>query len=98
MLRIWPDSELYSVLDFLSDSDRAKLNGKRAHTTFIQKLPQSAKRYQYYLSLMPYAVEQIDLTGYDLIISSSHAVAKGVITGPDQIGRASCRERVCQYV
>jgi len=90
MLKIWPHADLYSVIDFLSEDDRRKLDGKRAHTTFVQKLPQAARRYQYYLPLMPYAVEQIDLSGYDLVISSSHAVAKGVITGPDQLHICYC--------
>lgn len=90
MLTIWPQADLYSVIDFLSENDRAKLQGKRAYTTFIQKLPQASRRYQYYLPLMPYAVEQIDLSSYDLVISSSHAVAKGVITGPDQLHVCYC--------
>jgi glycosyltransferase involved in cell wall biosynthesis len=54
-------------------------------TTFIQQLPWAKKKYRAYLPLMPLAIEQFDLRGYDLILSSSHAVAKGVITGPDQI-------------
>src|SRR3546814_3348452 len=90
MLKIWPQADLYSVIDFLPDADRSKLGGKRAHTTSIQKLPQASRRYQYYLPLMPYAIEQLDLSDYDLIISSSHAIAKGVITGPDQLHICYC--------
>jgi glycosyltransferase involved in cell wall biosynthesis len=56
-----------------------------SRTTFIQKLPLLRKYHRQYLPLMPIAIEQLDLSGYDLIISSSHAVAKGVLTGPDQI-------------
>ncbi|KUM39586.1 glycosyltransferase family 4 protein [Pseudomonas sp. EpS/L25] len=85
LLDIWPEADLFSVIDFLSDEDRAQLKGKQATTTFIQRLPQAKKRYQTYLPLMPHAIEQLDLSGYDLIISSSHAVAKGVLTGPDQL-------------
>jgi glycosyltransferase involved in cell wall biosynthesis len=85
LLDIWPEADLFSVIDFLSDEDRAQLQGKQATTTFIQRLPQAKKRYQTYLPLMPHAIEQLDLSGYDLIISSSHAVAKGVLTGPDQL-------------
>ncbi|RZA26676.1 MAG: glycosyltransferase family 4 protein, partial [Proteobacteria bacterium] len=85
MLKIWPDADLFSVIDFLSDEDRKHLGGKRATTTFIQRLPKARTRYQKYLPLMPMAIEQLDLSGYDLILSSSHAVAKGVLTGPNQL-------------
>lgn len=90
ILKIWPQADLFSVIDFLSDKDRQHLLGKRAKTTFIQKLPRAAKYYQKYLSLMPLAIEQLDLSDYDLIISSSHAVAKGVITGSDQLHICYC--------
>ncbi|MFF7706241.1 glycosyltransferase [Pseudomonas sp. NPDC007930] len=85
MLKIWPDADLFAVIDFLSDEDRAKLGGKRAKTTFIQRLPKARSAYQRYLPLMPMAIEQLDLSGYDLILSSSHAVAKGVLSGPNQL-------------
>ncbi|WP_263261186.1 glycosyltransferase family 4 protein [Pseudomonas sp. RIT-PI-S] len=85
MLKIWPQADLFAVIDFLSDEDRARLGGKQAKTTFIQRLPKARTRYQTYLPLMPLAIEQMDLSGYDLILSSSHAVAKGVLTGPDQL-------------
>jgi glycosyltransferase involved in cell wall biosynthesis len=54
-------------------------------TSFIQKLPLARKHFRNYLQLMPLAVEQFNLTAYDLIISSNHAVAKGVLTGPKQL-------------
>jgi glycosyltransferase involved in cell wall biosynthesis len=79
----FPDADIFSVVDFLED--RSFLRGKRATTSFIQKLPFAKKRYRAYLPLMPLAIEQLDLSGYDLVISSSHAVAKGVLTGPDQV-------------
>ena len=85
LINIWPEADLFAVIDFLSDQDRAHLGGKVARTTFIQNLPGARKSYQRYLPLMPLAIEQLDLSGYDLIVSSSHAVAKGVLTGPDQV-------------
>ncbi|GAB7527865.1 glycosyltransferase family 4 protein [Pseudomonas sp. 3A(2025)] len=85
LLRVWPEADLFAVIDFLSERDRAQLGGKLATTTFIQNLPGARKHYQRYLPLMPLAIEQLDLSGYDLVISSSHAVAKGVLTGPDQL-------------
>lgn len=82
---IFPDSELYSVVDFLSDESRELFGNKKATTTFIQKLPSAKKNYQKYLPLMPLAIEQLDVSKHDIILSSSHAVAKGVLTGPDQL-------------
>lgn len=83
---IWDDFEIYSLIDFLSDTDRNKiLKGKRAHTSFIQKLPFAKNKYRNYLSLFPLAIEQFDLSGYDVVLSSSHAVAKGVLTHSNQL-------------
>lgn len=77
--------KLFSVVDFVSDSDRNKLGNLKAETTFVQKLPKAKTKYQKYLPLMPLAVEQLDVSNADVVISSSHAVAKGVLTGPDQL-------------
>jgi glycosyltransferase involved in cell wall biosynthesis len=85
LLNMLPDADLYSVVDFLDDTDRARIGGRRATTTFLQRMPWAKKKLELYLPLMPLAIEQFDLSEYDLIISSSHAVAKGVITGPDQL-------------
>jgi glycosyltransferase involved in cell wall biosynthesis len=84
MFEIWPDADLFAVLDCYGEADRKFLGGRHAKTTFIQKLPNARRLYRTYLPLMPLAIEQLDLSAYDVVISSSHAVAKGVITGPDQ--------------
>ncbi|HBT3294838.1 TPA: glycosyltransferase family 4 protein [Klebsiella aerogenes] len=82
---LYPKSELYSVVDYLSDESRLHFQNKRAKTTFIQNLPSAKKKYQKYLPLMPLAIEQLDVSSHDIILSSSHAVAKGILTGPDQL-------------
>jgi glycosyltransferase involved in cell wall biosynthesis len=79
----YPHADLFAVVDFLPD--RKFLQGKVARTTFIQKLPFAQRKYRGFLPLMPLAIEQLDVSAYDLVISSSHAVAKGVLTGPDQL-------------
>jgi glycosyltransferase involved in cell wall biosynthesis len=84
IIQCFPKADLFSLIDFLSDEDRSFLQHKKATTTFMQKLPFAKKRYRSYLPLMPLAIEQLDLSGYDLVISSSHAIAKGVITSPHQ--------------
>lgn len=85
ILRCYPEADLFAVCDFLKPKDRDFLNNKKINTTFIQHLPFAAKKFQSYLPLMPLAIEQLDMSAYDVVISSSHAVSKGVITGPDQI-------------
>jgi glycosyltransferase involved in cell wall biosynthesis len=83
---LYPTAEIYCVVaDPEALSDWAFLQGRIVHTSFIQRLPAAVKRYRNYLLLMPMAIEQFDLSDFDVIISSSHAVAKGVLTGPDQL-------------
>jgi glycosyltransferase involved in cell wall biosynthesis len=85
ILNCVPEADLFAVMDFVPDRERGFLQGKRARTTFIQRLPFARTKYRSYLPLMPLAIEQLDLSAYDLVISSSYSVAKGVLTGPDQI-------------
>lgn len=82
MLAVWPEADLYALCDFLPDGERGFLGGRTPRTTFIQRLPFARKRFRLYLGLMPLAIESLDLSGYDLVVSSSHAVAKGAITAP----------------
>jgi glycosyltransferase involved in cell wall biosynthesis len=85
ILQLFPQADLYSVVDFFPESQRGVLGGKHATTSFIQHLPRARKSFRSYLPLMPLAIEQFDLSSYDLVISSSHAVAKGILTGPHQV-------------
>jgi glycosyltransferase involved in cell wall biosynthesis len=82
MIACFPQADIFSLVDFLED--RAIVHNKPVKTSFIQGLPYAKKKYRGYLPLMPLAIEQFDLSGYDLVLSSSHAVAKGVLVGPDQ--------------
>src|ERR1700681_1027645 len=90
LLDLYPNADLYAIVDFLSESDRARLGARRIRTSFIQHLPFARRHFRKYLPLMPRAVERFDLSGYDLIISSSHAAAKGVMTGPNQFHICLC--------
>lgn len=85
ILRVWPEAELFAVIDCVPPGQRGFLQGRPVHTSFVQNLPGVRRFYRHYFPLMPLAVEQFDLSGFDLVISSSHAVAKGVLTGPDQL-------------
>jgi glycosyltransferase involved in cell wall biosynthesis len=85
MLKCYPDADLFAVVDFLPPGQRGFIMDKPVTTTSIQHYPFARRLYQKYLFKMPLAIEQLDLSGYDLVISSSHAIAKGVITGPGQL-------------
>jgi glycosyltransferase involved in cell wall biosynthesis len=85
LLKIYPDADLFSLADFIDEDQRGFILNKQVTTSFIQKLPFARKKYRSYLPFMPLAIEQLDVSKYHIVISSSHAVAKGVITGPDQL-------------
>lgn len=85
MLQVFPQADLFAIVDFLPPAERAMLGGRAVQTSFIQKMPLARRYFRGYLPLMPLAVEQWDLSAYDIILSSSHAVAKGVLTRADQL-------------
>jgi hypothetical protein len=93
IVRCYPGADIFTLFDLLSPEDRTKLGIEHTQTSFLQNMPFIRKRHRSYLPLMPLAVEQFDLSKYDLVISSSYAVAKGVITGPDQVHVAYVHRR-----
>ena len=74
---LFPDADLYTLLH-VPGSVSPTIERRRIVTSFIQRLPQAQRRYRHYLPLFPAAVRAFDLRGYDLVLSSSHAVAKSV--------------------
>ena len=85
MLQIHPEADVFCVVDHLSKKDRFYLENHKVKTTMIQRMPFSKQKYQLYLPFMPLAIEQLDLKDYDIVLSSSHAVAKGVLTTSEQL-------------
>ena len=85
MLNAFPDADLFALVDFIEPGKRGFIKNKKVITSFIQNLPKAKTKYRNYLPLMPLAIEQLDVTQYDVVISSSHCVAKGIITSPNQI-------------
>ena len=85
LIVLFPNADLFAVVDFLEEADRAFLKHKNVTTTMLQKMPFAKRLPRYYTPLMRYAIEQLNLSKYDLIISSSLAVAKGVLTRPNQL-------------
>jgi len=91
LLGIYTDADIFSLVDFLNQTDRQNiLGGRFAKTSFIQKLPLAKKHFRNYLFLFPLAIESFDLSEYDLVISSSWAVAKGVKTHKNQLHISYC--------
>ena len=90
LLQVFPEADLFSVVEFLPDELKYYIQHKEVTTTFIQKLPFARRHYRNYLPLMPLAIEQLDVSDYDVVISNSHAVSKGVITSSDQLHFCYC--------
>lgn len=90
ILEIYPNADLFAIIDFLPKGQRNLINNKNVNTSFIQKIPFAKKFYRLLLPLMPLAVEQFNLSNYDLVISSSSCVAKGVLTSPNQLHICYC--------
>jgi glycosyltransferase involved in cell wall biosynthesis len=86
----FPDADIYSLIDVVPEQQRELLRGKTPKTSFLQKIPFMSRLYRKLLFLMPLAIEQFDLTEYDLIISSSYCATKGVLTGPNQVHVCYC--------
>ncbi|WP_151901166.1 glycosyltransferase [Sulfurimonas hydrogeniphila] len=91
VLEIYPDADIFSLVDFLDEKERKNvLHGKYAYTSFIQKFPFAKKHFRNYLPLFPAAIESFDLQKYDLVISSSWAVAKGIKKSKNQMHISYC--------
>ena len=88
--RMYPQADLYALVDFLGGADRERLAGRRAVTSFLQWLPFARAHFRAFLPLFPSAIESLDVSSYDIVISSSHAVAKGVRTHSRQLHICYC--------
>jgi len=90
ILHVCPNADVFSLFDFLPPDLRGFLGGRKVQCSFLQRMPLARKRHRLYLPLMPLAIEQLDVTAYDVVISSSHLAAKGVLTRPDQLHVCYC--------
>ena len=91
LLHLYPEADLFALVDLLPARARGFIGNRPVRTSPLQRLPGFLRRkFRGFLPLMPLMVEQFDLSGYDLVLSSSHAVAKGVLTGPDQVHVCYC--------
>jgi len=91
IVTLYPHADIFSLVDFLSDEDRdIIISGKEVETSLIQKLPLAKKHFRNYLPLFPRAIESLDVSHYDLVLSSSWAVAKGIKTTAKQLHICYC--------
>ncbi len=84
ILKVYPQADVYTLFDFLSDEQKEIFGDSKITASYLNKWPKVQKYYRKLLPLCPQAIESFDLSDYDLVISSSHAVAKGVITSAEQ--------------
>lgn len=82
LCRMFPQADIFTHV-YNPDAISETIKKHKIHTTFINRLPKARKLYQTYLPLMPLALDQLDLSGYDLVISSESGPAKGIVTSPD---------------
>lgn len=85
MLEIWPDAPIFTLVYDPEGPCREIIQSTQVRGSFINKFRRARRNHRSFLPVMPLAIEQFDLSEYDVVISSSHAVAKGVITGPNQL-------------
>ncbi len=81
---LFPEADLFTLVH-VPGSVSPTIERHRIHTSLLQRLPGSTQHYRWYLPLMPTAIETFDLSPYDVVLSSSHCVAKGVIPRPDAL-------------
>jgi glycosyltransferase involved in cell wall biosynthesis len=91
---LFPNADIYSLVAREETIEELGLKPEKVFTSFIQDLPLSKTKYRSYLPLFPLAVERFDLSDYDLVISSSHAVAKGVLTHSNQVHICYCHSPI----
>lgn len=94
ILDTFPDADIYTLVAKKEVCDELGIPWEKVHTSFIQNMPLGTKKHRAYLPLFPFAIEQFDLRGYDVVISSSHCVAKGVLTKADQLHICYCHSPI----
>jgi len=84
MLEVLPEADIYTLL-LERDKISQKIAARPITTSFVQRLPFARRMYRYYLPFFPPAIERFDLDGYDLVVSTSHCVAKGANVPRDRL-------------
>jgi glycosyltransferase involved in cell wall biosynthesis len=90
LVQLFPQAPIYTLVDFLTDGERARFGGATIHTSSLQRAPLARRWFRYAAALAPRLIEQLDTSAYDVVISVSHAVAKGVRKRPGQVHICYC--------
>lgn len=90
LLRVYPNADVFTLVDKMKPGDRAFLGVGKTQTSFLQNIPGVGRRHRALLPLFPSAVRSLDVSDYDIVISNSHAVAKGVRKHPGQLHVSYC--------
>lgn len=85
---LWPKAPLYTLL--FDPQNLPEFKGRDIRTSFLKRLPLARRKYQWYLPLMPTATEHYNLKDFDVVVSSTSAFAKGVITGENTLHICYC--------
>src|SRR3989339_495394 len=88
MHKMFPDAPIFTSI--YNPKNLPEFKDADVRTSFLQKWPMAKKKHQWYLKWMPMAFEQFDLSEYDIVLSSSHSCAKGVITKPETMHICYC--------
>jgi len=89
LCELFPEADIFTAV-YDEEGTEGRFAGRTIHTTFLQRLRPDAKSFRRYLPLYPYAIESLDLRGYDLVVSSSSAWAHGVLPEPDAVHVCYC--------
>jgi glycosyltransferase involved in cell wall biosynthesis len=90
LLSVFPDAHVFTLIDHMAADERRAIGLGRTTTSSLQNIPGIAKHYRNFLPLMPWAVRSLDVSGYDIVISNSHAIAKGITTTDKQLHICYC--------
>jgi glycosyltransferase involved in cell wall biosynthesis len=90
LLRVFPEARVFTLIDHLSADDRRAIGLGATTTSSLQNIPGIARHYRNFLPLMPLALRSLDVSGFDIVISNSHAIAKGITTTDAQLHICYC--------
>jgi len=86
---IWPDAPIFTIVHSKKNSPEP-FKFKKINSSFLQKIPFGVRNYQWFLPIMPAAVERLDLSDFDVVLSSASAFSKGIITHPQTLHICYC--------
>jgi glycosyltransferase involved in cell wall biosynthesis len=90
LLRVFPDAHVFTLIDQMAADERRAIGLGHTTTSSLQNIPGIAKHYRNFLPVMPWAVRSLDVSSYDIVISNSHAIAKGITTTDKQLHICYC--------